>query len=153
MSFPLFAPRRPMEPSGPPANGEGAPSLSPARAAMPTNTRVSRVIGPGAAAHGRGREALALVLWTAAVFSLLALASFQGTPPTALGQDGLPLPSVAGEDWVGPVGESWARGIVHLFGVIGWTVPFELAALGVPPNEGHTEGGELAPPRLAGDLL
>src|SRR5579884_2118025 len=87
--------------------------LSPSKgsAAPPANTRVPTVLGRGAAAYGRSREVAALAVWTLAVFLAMALASF----PEA--------------NWVGPVGEFFAGGLVQLVGVVAWALPLELFLL------------------------
>jgi S-DNA-T family DNA segregation ATPase FtsK/SpoIIIE len=83
--------------------------------------------------YGRGREVAALVVWTLAVFLVLALASY----PEA--------------NWVGPVGEVFARGLVSLVGVVGWALPLELFLLGIPLVRGKESAA--TPGRVAGDLL
>ena len=52
---------------------------------LPANTRMPTVLGRGAAAYGRTREVMALVLWTLALFFALALASYQGDPSGSTG--------------------------------------------------------------------
>src|SRR3954465_9343420 len=71
----------------------------------------------------RGREAAALVLFSGAGYAGLALAGFRGDPRN---------PDVRGGDWVGPVGASFAHGVVGLLGLVGWGVPFELALFAAP---------------------
>jgi S-DNA-T family DNA segregation ATPase FtsK/SpoIIIE len=125
MGLPLFAPRR------------SAPET-------PANTRLpglSRIVGPNVAAHARGREVAALLLWVGAVFLALALASFGGDP--ALG--------TTGANWVGPVGEACARGLVYLVGVVAWALPLELVLLGIPFV--RSKDSLVTPARVAGDLL
>ncbi|HEX4515667.1 MAG TPA: DNA translocase FtsK 4TM domain-containing protein, partial [Polyangiaceae bacterium] len=92
-----------------------------------------RIVGSGAG-HARGREAIALVLWTSAVFIGLSLASY-GT----------------GTNWVGSVGEAAAGGLVWLVGVVAWVIPIELVLLGIPFVR-HRDS-LATPARLAGDLL
>ena len=95
MAFPLFAPRRVLSQGGQLGDGVVSP---------PSNTRVASVVGRGALVrtHGRAREIYALLVWTAAVFLHLALASYAGDPAAAslgLGAvtDGAPaLPPVVG---------------------------------------------------------
>ncbi|HEX8796304.1 MAG TPA: DNA translocase FtsK [Polyangiaceae bacterium] len=101
--------------------------------ATPANTRIPTVLGRGAAAYGRAREVAALAAWTLAVFLALALASY----PEA--------------NWVGPVGELCARGLVSLVGVVAWTLPVELVLLGIPLVRGKESAA--TPGRVAGDLL
>jgi len=99
----------------------------------PANTRIPTVLGRGAAAYGRAREVAALAAWTLAVFLALALASF----PDA--------------NWVGPVGELCARGLVSLVGLVAWALPVELVLLGIPLVRGKESAA--TPGRVAGDLL
>ena len=110
---------------------------------MPANTKLpglSRIVGSGVT-HARGREVAALLLWVGAVFLVLALASFGGDP--ALG--------TSGANWVGPVGEACAHGLVYLVGVVAWALPLELALLGIPFVRG--KDSLVTPARVAGDLL
>src|SRR5271155_1913063 len=110
MAFPLFAPRRVL-PGGEPDAG---------RVPLPSNTRTH---GPQA----RGREVAALLLWTAAVFLGLALGSYIGSP----GNEGAGVvPLSLGQNWVGPVGEACARGLVTLLGVVAWAMPLEMMLIG-----------------------
>jgi S-DNA-T family DNA segregation ATPase FtsK/SpoIIIE len=83
-----------------------------------------------AAPHGKARtartyarEAGALLLIASAFYCGLALASFAGDPLR---------PGVTGSNWVGPVGEVFARVIVELVGVVGWLLPVELIAIARP---------------------
>src|SRR5579864_8944940 len=96
--------------------------------ALPANTRVPTVLGPGAAAYGRRHEVAALVLWTLAIFLALALGSYRGDPAGIAPS----IPSPPGGDWVGFAGRVAARGLVTLIGVVAWTLPLELALLGIP---------------------
>ena len=98
---------------------------------------------------GRGREVAALLLWTCAVFLALALASYAGDP--VHGDEVGAGVTPPGANWVGPVGELIARGLVTLIGIVSWTVPFELVLLGVPLIRGRPSPATGA--RLAGDLL
>jgi S-DNA-T family DNA segregation ATPase FtsK/SpoIIIE len=113
MALPLFAPRRP------------APS----------------VLGGEHVAHARGREVASLVLWTFAVFSLLALASYQTNDAGVS----------VGANWVGPVGEWCAHGVVAVVGVVAWAVPIEAILLGIPFVRGKKS--LITSSRVAGDLL
>ena len=113
MSVPLFAPRRP------------APS----------------VLGGDPDAFARGREALALVLWTFALFSCLALGSFETSDAGVS----------VGANWVGPVGEACARGVASALGIVAWAIPLEAVLLGVPYVRGKKT--LVTSHRVAGDLL
>jgi DNA segregation ATPase FtsK/SpoIIIE, S-DNA-T family len=90
----------------------------------------------------RGREAAALSLFAASVFAGLALASFHADPLR---------PDVAGSDWVGPVGASFAHGVVGLLGLVAWGVPIELALFAAPLLRRRASIANVA--RLAGDVL
>jgi DNA segregation ATPase FtsK/SpoIIIE, S-DNA-T family len=90
----------------------------------------------------RGREAAALLLFAAAVYAGLALASFRGDPAD---------PDVTGGDWVGPVGGAFAHAIVNLMGVVAWGVPAELALFAAPLMRRRASIANVA--RLAGDVL
>ncbi len=131
MGLPLFAPRRPLPEAG---------------VSLPSNMKLPKVLGTGADHYARGREIGALLLWTAALFLTLALASYagDGTPPA----EG--VPATTGANWVGPVGEGAARGLVSLLGIIAWIVPAEIALLGIPfvTNRRST----LTPARLGSDF-
>ncbi len=106
-----------------------------------------------AGTFARGREVAALLLWTAALFHLLALASYAGEPRDAVSSENIPSgPSpLAGPDWVGPVGASCARAMVNAVGVIAWWVPLEFALLGIPYVTGRRT--LITPGRLATDFL
>jgi S-DNA-T family DNA segregation ATPase FtsK/SpoIIIE len=99
----------------------------------PSNLRTATVLGRGAATYGRSREVAALVVWTVAVFLVLALASY-------------PAPN-----WVGPVGDVFAGWLVSLVGVVAWGLPVELFLLGIPLVRGKASAA--TPGRIAGDLL
>jgi DNA segregation ATPase FtsK/SpoIIIE, S-DNA-T family len=114
---------------------------------LPVNTRLPTVLGRGAAAYGRRHEVAALVLWTMALFLALALASYQGDPFGSAPA----TPTPVGPAWVGPVGDSIARGLATLLGVVAWTLPLELCLLGVPLVRGKQS--PVTPGRVAGDLL
>jgi DNA segregation ATPase FtsK/SpoIIIE, S-DNA-T family len=128
MAFPIFAPRQGAVPGATPA------------ATVPANTRRE-----GTGRH-RGREVAALLMWTAAIFLTLALASYLGAPSGPSDQ-----PVVQGANWVGPVGEACARALVTLVGVVSWAVPLELVLLGIPLL--RDKPSLASPARLAGDVL
>jgi S-DNA-T family DNA segregation ATPase FtsK/SpoIIIE len=112
--------------------------------AAPPNTRTATIIGRNAGVNGRAREVAALLVWTVAIFLVLALASYRYDPP------GSSATAPAG-DWVGPVGEVCARGLVSLVGLVAWALPVELFFLGVPLVRGKESAA--TPGRVAGDLL
>ena len=136
MALPLFAPRR-----------QPTPDLG---EQLPVNTRNPSILGKGAAAYPRGREAAALLFWTAALFLALALGSYAGEPAAAavLSPD---APRVVGANWVGSVGEACARALVGVIGVVSWAIPVEAALLGIPFVRGKKSA--LTPTRVAGDLV
>jgi DNA segregation ATPase FtsK/SpoIIIE, S-DNA-T family len=129
MAFPIFAPRQ-----------GAAPSTAPASTTVPPNTRRD---GPR---RHPGREVAALLMWTAAIFLTLALASYAGAPAGPMEE-----PAVQGANWVGPVGEACARAIVTLVGLVSWAVPLELVLLGIPLL--RDKPSLASPARLAGDVL
>ena len=131
MALQLIAPR--------PASGDASKA--------PANTRAPTILGRGAAAYGRRREIAALVLWTLALFLALALASYQGDPSGSAPA----APTPDGADWVGPVGQFCARGLVTLIGLVAWAVPLELFVLGVPLVRGRQS--PITPARVASDVL
>ncbi|MFO0661046.1 MAG: DNA translocase FtsK 4TM domain-containing protein, partial [Polyangiaceae bacterium] len=135
MSAPPVAPRR-LEGANQAGAWPAAEKVS-RDAPTPTPARVRPTV-----AFQRGREAAALLLFTGAVFTVLALLSFQGHPLD---------PSIHGPDWVGPVGESWARLIVSSVGVTAWFVPFELLLLVWPLLKNRASVATIA--RIAGDTL
>lgn len=69
------------------------------------------------------REAAALLLIATGLYFALAIASYESDPLR---------PSVVGENWVGPVGEVFARILVELIGVVAWLVPLELILIARP---------------------
>ncbi|HEY8038496.1 MAG TPA: DNA translocase FtsK [Polyangiaceae bacterium] len=113
----------------------------------PSNTRTPSVLGRGAAAYGRTREVAALVVWTLALFLALALASYQGDPSGST----LATPTLPGPNWVGPVGQLAAQGLVSLVGLVAWALPLELFLLGIPLVRGKESAA--TPGRVAGDFL
>src|SRR5208337_4680268 len=131
MTFPLFAPRR-------------APADAAAQASLPSNVWTH---GPKA----RGREIAALVLGTLAVFLGLALASYAGAPSAAMDAPAVPHDIPQGADWVGPVGQACARGLVTMLGLVAWAVPVEALLLAIPFVRGKPNAATAA--RLAGDVL
>jgi S-DNA-T family DNA segregation ATPase FtsK/SpoIIIE len=138
MGIPLIAPRRLPDGYAPPSPGSDSGRGPPLP--LPPNTRTH---GPQA----RGREVAALLLWTVAVFLLLAMGSYLGAPAI----DGATPTTLSGPNWVGPVGETCARGLVTLLGVVAWAVPVEMMLIGIPFVRGKPNPA--TPARLAGDLL
>jgi S-DNA-T family DNA segregation ATPase FtsK/SpoIIIE len=93
------------------------------------------------------------LLWVGSLLLVLALASFAGDPQAAgalAPTDGAPSP-ITGPNWIGVVGESAARGLVGLIGVVSWAIPLELALLGVPFV--RQQKSRITPSRLGGDFL
>jgi DNA segregation ATPase FtsK/SpoIIIE, S-DNA-T family len=74
-------------------------------------------------AHSFAREASAIGLFSGALFTALALASFRCDPSR---------PHVEGSNWVGPVGASIAEVLVTAVGAVSWLVPLELVLIGRP---------------------
>ncbi len=136
MAFPLFVPRRPQIAPAQPAHASSSP---PAPAA------------PASESHARAREVAALLCWTLALFLVLALASYAGSPVADGAVATAEGPAIQGANWVGPVGEACARGLVSLVGVVAWALPLELVLLGIPLLRGKPSLA--TPARLAGDLL
>ncbi len=131
----------------PPAGATARTPITAPPALLPANTRIPTILGRGAAAYGRTREVAALVLWTLAVFFVLALASYQGDP----GASGAAAPTPPGSDWVGPVGAFGARSLASLVGLVAWGLPLELVLMGVPLVRGKPSPATAG--RIAGDLL
>ena len=98
----------------------------------------ARPMAPG----WRGREVAALLLFAAAAFLLLALASFRADPLD---------PLVQGSDWVGPSGRTIADWLVHGFGIVALLLPAELFLVGVPLLRGRSLGPLGL--RVTGDLV
>ena len=96
----------------------------------------------GRTALDRGREAAALLLFAAAVYTALALASFHDDPLRTAARGG---------DWVGPVGASFARMAAGLLGAVAWGIPTELALFAAPLLKRRASIANLA--RLGGDVL
>ena len=125
---------------------------------LPTNTRLTSVLGSQPQSFARGREVAALLLWTFAIFFSLALASYAGdpladtTPALPTSPDSLsPVAPITGANWVGPVGQTVAHAFVTLVGVVAWVIPLEAALLGIPFVRGRKSLA--TPTRLAGDIL
>ena len=152
MALPLFAPRRTTDGDAQESVPEVERSAAVPARNLPSNVRLApsemrsrlrAVVGPNAApSHARGREAIALLLWTAALFVSLALASFQGDPAQSTSY---------GPNWVGPVGEVIAKALVGAIGLVAWALPLEAALLGIPLV--RSKPSTLTPARFAGDLL
>ena len=123
----LFAPRR----AGVADKARVAPASDP-----PPPT------GPHAVAFQRGREVAALLLTVTAVFTALALVSFQGSPGES---------DVDSNNWVGPVGNWWAHWMVSGIGVGAVAMPLELCLLAWPLLRNQASIATVA--RLAGDFL
>jgi DNA segregation ATPase FtsK/SpoIIIE, S-DNA-T family len=99
-------------------------------------------------AHSFAREASAIVLFSGALFTGLALLSYRCDPSR---------PHVEGPNWVGPVGASIAEVLVTAVGAVSWLVPLELVLIGRPLLD--RLGASDAPPggrrlalRIVGDV-
>jgi S-DNA-T family DNA segregation ATPase FtsK/SpoIIIE len=90
----------------------------------------------------RGLEAGAFILFAAAAFLSLALASARFDPDD---------PTVRGADWMGSVGGSIAGTLIQGFGCASWFAPLQLVLLGAPLLRGQRP--QPLGLRLAGDLL
>src|SRR5687768_13421085 len=73
--------------------------------------------------HGRVLEAAALLLFSAAAFLGLSLASYRLDPFD---------PTQSGADLAGATGAAIAAVLVQGFGVVAWLLPIDLALLGAP---------------------
>jgi DNA segregation ATPase FtsK/SpoIIIE, S-DNA-T family len=141
----LFAPRRNELASPQEAGGSGA---SAPRASRPKNSAAAAQPAQAsrqsarAVAFARGREAASLLLFVTAIFTVLALLSFEGSP-TQL--------ELEGPNWVGPVGSTWARFLVGAIGFTSWALPAELLLLAWPLFKDRASIATIA--RLAGDFL
>ncbi len=78
--------------------------------------------------HGRLLEAAALLLFSAAAFLALSLASFRIDPFD---------PTQGGSDLAGATGAAIAAVLVQGFGVVAWLLPLDLALLGAPLFRGR----------------
>jgi S-DNA-T family DNA segregation ATPase FtsK/SpoIIIE len=117
--------------------------------ATPEKRESAAVAAPASArsmAHSFAREASAIVLFSGALFTSLALASFRCDPAR---------PHVEGANWVGPVGASIAEVLVTAVGAVSWLVPLELVLIGRPlldrSEPEPTESRRLAL-RVVGDI-
>lgn len=88
------------------------------------------------------REAAALLLLVAALYTTLALGSYEADPFR---------PEVRGPDWVGPVGATLAGALVGSVGIAAWFVPFELGLLAAPLLAGRR--AQVGVARVAGDVV
>src|SRR5690606_24966709 len=97
---------------------------------------------PRRTARTYAREAAALMLIASGIYCALALASYEADPLR---------PEIGGSNWVGPVGEVFARLAVELVGVVSWLVPVELLFLARPLLRDRKVQLDLA--RLSGDVV
>jgi len=88
------------------------------------------------------REAAAVLLIATALYSALALWSFEAHPLRA---------DIVGQDWVGPVGAAFARALVAHFGLASWLFPAELTLLALPLLSGRES--QVRAVRFAGDAV
>ncbi len=91
----------------------------------------------------RGLEAASLLLFAAAAFLVLALATAKFDPDD---------PSLHGADWMGSVGGSLAGVLIQGFGCAAWLAPLGLVWVGLPLLRGRELPAAFGL-RLAGDLL
>ncbi len=124
----LFAPRRAAVSDGSATKDSDPPP-------PPLDERTLRALA-------RGREAAALLLFVGSITTALALVSFRGSPHD---------PALAGADWVGPAGASWARMLLGTVGVVAVALPFELMWFAWPLLRGRAGITNVA--RLTGDFL
>jgi DNA segregation ATPase FtsK/SpoIIIE, S-DNA-T family len=130
MGVRLFSPRNALEGNFP----STAPGTAPAARAedRPKGQRF----------HGRLLEAGALLLFFAAAFLALSLASFRVDPFD---------PTQGGSDLAGATGAAIAAVLVQGFGVVAWLLPLDLALLGAPLFRGRVP--ESLGYRIAADVL
>lgn len=112
-----------------------------AQAFIPPSMAGSQSLGPEVP-RSRGAEAWALILFAAATFLVLALATARLHPED---------PTVRGSDWMGEVGSAVSRILIQGFGAAAWWVPLELFLIGAPLLRGRRP--ELVGLRVAGDLV
>ncbi|MDF3067304.1 MAG: uncharacterized protein K0R38_2905 [Polyangiaceae bacterium] len=92
--------------------------------------------------HGRLLEAAALLLFFAAAFVALSLASYRIDPYD---------PALSGSDLAGATGAAVAAVLVQGFGVVAWLLPIDLVLLGAPLFRGRVP--ENLGYRVAADVL
>jgi DNA segregation ATPase FtsK/SpoIIIE, S-DNA-T family len=135
MAVPLFAPRR--VPDAPaPAESASLPAKKQREASSNAATTAARPM------HTYAREAAALLLLASALYTVLALASYEADPMR---------PEVSGPNWVGPVGEAFSSLFSGAFGIAAWTIPIELAVLAGPLLGGKPSRASIA--RFGGDIV
>ncbi len=142
MTVPLFAPRRVQTAPVP-----GETVSSPTKRTRGGGSRGGEGEGVSASAavtvrHAYAREAAALVLLASALYTSLALASFQGDPMR---------PEIVGPDWVGPVGAAFAGFAASAVGVVAWALPVELVFLSGPMLGGKPSRASVS--RFGGDIV
>jgi S-DNA-T family DNA segregation ATPase FtsK/SpoIIIE len=135
MAVPLFAPRRAPAASAP-AEPADQPTKKQRDGSATAATTAARPM------HTYAREAAALVLLASALYTVLALASFEADPLR---------PELGGPNWVGPVGESFSSLFSGAFGIAAWAIPIELALLSGPLLGGKPSRASVA--RLGGDIV
>jgi len=135
MAVPLFAPRR-----APAAPAPAEPAALPTKKQRDaSSTAAAPALRP---MHTYAREASALLLLASALYTVLALASFEADPMR---------PEVTGPNWVGPVGEAFSSLFSGAFGIAAWTIPIELAVLAGPLLGGKPSRASVA--RFGGDIV
>jgi S-DNA-T family DNA segregation ATPase FtsK/SpoIIIE len=115
----------------------GARLFSPRNAATIASEKPPAPMGAG-----RGREAAALVLFAFGAYLSLAMASLEVDPRD---------PTVAGANWVGPVGARLAEALARGFGFVAWALPVELVVVGRPLFRRQAAG--VSGLRVAGNLV
>lgn len=135
MAVPLFAPRR--APAAPAPAESAAATTKKQRDA--SSSKAEPALRP---MHTYAREAAALLLLASALYTVLALASFEADPMR---------PEVTGPNWVGPVGEAFSSFFSGAFGIAAWTIPIELTVLAGPLLGGKPSRASVA--RFGGDIV
>jgi len=88
-----------------------------------------------------------VLLFAAALYSMLALATFRADPNEV---------ALHGADWVGPVGAAFAEIVVTGVGVVAWLIPIELALVAIPlvsDAEDRPRGLAAWISRIGGDVV
>ncbi|HTJ82366.1 MAG TPA: DNA translocase FtsK [Polyangiaceae bacterium] len=138
MKLPFFSARPEAAAAGPRSARASAGASASAQASPSTLRRIGSTFA---------REASAVLLFAAALYSLLALATFRADPNHA---------EIHGADWVGPVGAAFAEIVVTGVGVVAWLIPIELGLVAVPlvsDAEDRPRGLTAWISRIGGDVV